>query len=267
MPVSRRFAFTETLKNKRERLVQAELDPAKPPVRRTAHIVHELGQLPGDTPSDNSVPESYKWILPSPSNAYVAVHSVQMAANFIDYNFVIHDQMTGAALRLNEHSFSDTSRANCASPLFDAFLASEAANGVPPAILAGYDYSIDVESGNIGAPVAHWTAEETLLVRFGFDVIGSAIGNLGQDQFEFEVAPTGPPLDLLSRNGNRPYAPTKRSQLHLVPGAHGTQQIAFGRGTIPLPFGSGPLRRIPWLFWIPGLLRYQNADHVGGYAI
>ncbi|MBC9033973.1 hypothetical protein IAG41_16405 [Sphingomonas sp. JC676] len=267
MPVSRRFAFTETLKNKRERLVQAELDAPKPLAKRTAHIVHELGQLPGDTPSDNSVPEGYRWILPSPSNAYIAVHSVQMAANFIDYNLVIHDQMTGAALHLNEHSFSGTNRSNCASPLFDAFLASEAANGVPPAVLAGYDYSVDVESGNIGAPVAHWTTDETLLVRFGFDVIGSMIGNLGQDQFEYEVAPTGPPLQILSRNGNRPHAPTKPTTLRLVLGAHGTQQIAFGRGKTPLPFGSGLVRRLPWLFWIPGLLRYQNADHVGGYPV
>lgn len=265
MPVSRRFVFTETLKNKRERLIQAELDAPKPLAKRTAHNVRELGQVPGDLPSDDSVPESYRWILPSPSNAYIAVHSVQMGINFIDYNLVIHDQMTGAALRLNEHSFSGTNRANCASPLFDAFLASEAANGVPPAQLAAYDYSVDVESGNIGAPVAHWTTDETLLVRYGFDVI-STFGSLGQDQFEYEVAPTGPPLTVLSRNAHRPHAPTFRSQLRLIAGAHGTQQIAFGRSTTPLPFGA-MMRRIPWLFWIPGLMRYQNADHVGGYPV
>jgi hypothetical protein len=266
MPLSRRFAFTETLKNQRERLVQAELDAPVPLAPRSAHIVRELGQLPGETPSDNSVPEGYKWILPSPSNAYVAVHSVQMGINFIDYNFAVCDQMTGATLHLNEHSFTATNRSNCTSPLFDAMLASEAANGVPAAILAGYDYSIDVESGNIGAPVAHWTADETLLVRFGFDVI-STLGNLGQDQFEYEVAPTGPPLDILSRNAHRPHAPTKRSQLRLIAGAHGTQQIAFGRSTTPLPFGATLTRRLPWLLWIPGLKRYQNADHVGGYPV
>lgn len=266
MPLSRRFAFTETLKNKRERLVQAELDAPKPLAQRTAHIVQELGQLPGETPSDNSVPEGYRWILPSPSNAYVAVHSVQMGINFIDYNLVVHDQMTGAGLHLNEHSFSGTNRSNCPSPLFDAFLASEAANGVPASVLATYDYSLDLESGNIGAPVAHWTPDETLLVRFGFDVI-STIGSLGQDQFEFEVAPAGPPLVILSRNAGRPYAPAKRSQLRLIAGAHGTQQIAFGRSTTPLPFGATLMRRVPWLFWIPGLMRYQNADHVGGYPV
>jgi len=266
MPLSRRFAFTETLKNKRERLVQAELDAPVPLAPRSAHIVRELGQVPGEYPSDASVPESYKWILPSPSNAYVAVHSVQMGINFIDYNLVIHDQMTGAAVHLNEHSFATTNRSNCASPLFDAFLASEAANSVPADVLAGYDYSVDVESGNIGAPVAHWTTDETLLVRYGFDVIAT-IGSLGQDQFEFEVAPTGSPVNILSRNANRPYAPTKRSQLRLIAGAHGTQQIAFGRSTTPLPFGAALTRGLPWLLWIPGLKRYQNADHVGGYPV
>jgi hypothetical protein len=168
MATARRFAFIERTKSGAERLMLANLDALHPFRQTTARTLVQMGIVPGELPSDGSVPETYRDIAVAPDNAHVAVWSAQLGSDFVDFNIGIYDMETGAqTVRFNEHSVAGVNRANCPCPLFDAFLASEAAFGVPQDALDSYDYSVISEGTGIGVPSLTWSAAGTLIVVCG----------------------------------------------------------------------------------------------------
>ncbi|MDZ7588656.1 MAG: hypothetical protein U5J78_05810 [Parasphingorhabdus sp.] len=270
MPIAKRFAYVERMKGGEERLMLAEFDRFRKP-NVTAHNVREMARVPGDPPSGGDIPESYAALATSHDNGFVAALSVQVGLDFIDYNYAIFSFDTGLqVVRFNEHSFTGTNRANCPCPLFDAFLASEAALGVPPADLAAYDYGIDAESGSIGAPTMQWTDAGTLLVNYGFDVVAHPAGFIiGQDRFEYEVEASGPGLNILGRNAVQPImAPPPVSHLSLgtVPGAPGASYVRFKN--IGVRFGLPKHWLLPIWFPFPfgRRSRLVTATRVSGFG-
>lgn len=276
MATARRFAFTERTKSGAERLMLANLDALHPFRQTTARTLVQMGIVPGQYPSDGSVPETYQDIAVSPDNAYVAVWSAQVGTDFVDFNIGIYDMETGALrVRFNEHSVAGVNRANCPCPLFDAFLASEAAFGVPQAGLDAYDYSVISEGTGIGEPTLTWSAAGTLIATYGFDVkLDGTSFVLGQGLFAFEVAVTAPPsgnVTILSRNaGIAPYSPMPSNPFTLrrVSGRAlpvGPEVIHYRKQ--PVRFTTSVWKVLPpWLGWPVFGAGYRPAKRVQGFV-
>lgn len=269
MTTDRRFAYVEQLKNGSQRLMLAELNPKTGrPLPRTARVIKQMATQPGEQPTDGNPPQSFRILLPSRSNAYLAVLAVEWGIDFVDLNVSIYDQATGDGIvEFNEHRFTDTHRANCSSPVFETVLAAEAANGVPPDQLAAYDYSIDAESPPAQLPELVWTTDDTLLVRFSFEVLVSPVNYTpGVDTFEFEVAPVAP-FTLLSRNADRRPSSGPPADYFSLLAVRGGKQIAFHKALLPFELST---RLPPWLqpllllpLFVPP---YRKAEIVAGYA-
>jgi hypothetical protein len=191
-----RFAYAQSVPlNNAQELVLAGINPLYTfPPGPTASIVRVLHSVagPGGGPAGQP-PETYSLLLPSPSNRYLAVLSDQLGTTFRDANINIYDLRTGLwVARFNEHSFGGTDRSTCVPPVFQRFLDSEAALGVPPATLAAYNYRVEVEGTGFAGPWLTWTADESgerLLIRFEFNLLVLSGPRLAQDSFEFEIQP------------------------------------------------------------------------------
>lgn len=271
MVTDRRFAFVERLKNGSQRLMLAELNKkVGRPLPRAARIIRQIATQPGELPTDSNTPESFRLLLPSRSNAFLAALSVQWGIDFIDLNVAIYNQATGDKIvSFNEHRFTDTNRSNCPSPVFDAVLAAEADNGVPANILATYNYSVDAENLPAPLPELVWTIEDTLLVQYSFDILTTPVNyQPGVDTFEFEVAPVAP-FTLLSRNANRRPSvapPADHFGLRLMRGTTASQ-ITFHKPLLPFESAStlpSWFQRLLPAFWLSR--RYKTAEIVAGYA-
>ncbi len=276
MAAARRFVFVENTKAGGEQLMLANLDPVSLRFTATAQIIAQMGAVPGDMPTDGSLPEFYVTIAVRPDNAFAAVWSAQIGNDFVDWNVGIYDMETGAGtVHFNEHSLNRVNRANCPCPLFDAFLASEVALETPQSQLDSYDYSVVVEGANVGQPSLQWSATGTLIATFGFDVLVTGLIPLGQDQFAFEVAPTTGPggtLDILSRNaGVAPYSPLPANSFAL----HPMPERILPAPPLIIYHGKRPVQFFPWFWkWFPRWLRnrlpgsgYRPAKNVEGFVV
>lgn len=276
MSRQRRFAFVERTTTGAERLMLANFDGSLPFGGPRARIITRMDEVPGALPGGGLVPETYRAIAVAPDNAHVAVWSAQIGGDFVDYNIAIYDMTTGArSVRFNEHSVAGVNRANCSCPLFDAFLATEVANGVPPDQIALYDYSVVVEGTGIGQPTLVWSAAGTLIATYGFDVLVNGAGfALGRAPFAFEVAVTAPAgggVTILSRNaGVAPYSPMPRNPFSVrvvSPRAlpPGPEVIHFGKQpvTFHAPLWKKGLVRLLWPWIGTG---YRTAKMVEGYV-
>lgn len=216
MPVAGRFAFTDTLKTGQQVLTLAQLRRSGWP-RPSAGIVREMGRVPGGRGFGGAVPEEYVSILPSPSSRYLAALSLQSGIDFLDFNVHVYAMETGAHTAFyNEHRFTDTNRSNCPSPLFDAFLAAEAAFGVPPAELDRYDYVVQAEGTSPSGRILGWSASETLLLGYQYDIFVTPGGlALGSESFVFEVDPAR--AATLSRNGGIAPMPQPANRFGISP--------------------------------------------------
>lgn len=274
MATARRFAFVERIKSGRERLMLANLDAINTFTGPTARIIAQMGAVPGNVPPAGEIPESYVRITVRPDNAFVAAYSAQVGIDFVDYNIAIYEMNGGTlSVRFNEHSLSGVNRANCPSPLFDAFLASEAALGVPQSQIDSYDYSVIVEGTGIGAPTLAWSGTGTLIATYGFDVVADGAFVLGQEQFAFEIAPIPGPgggLQIISRNAAVAVAPVPRNAFSLRPKPGrlvppGPNVIHFGKRPVAFrPLSGKGLPR-----WITGLLpgtTLKPAEQVQGFV-
>ena len=213
-----------------------------------------MGTVPSDLPTGGEVPETYQALSVAPDNRRVAVWSAQVGIDFVDFNVAVHDMETGDLIvRFNEHSLSGVNRANCPCPLFGAFLAAEAAVGVPQNQLDSYDYSVIVEGTGIGEPTLVWSATGTLIATYGFDVAVSPGGfNLGRAPFAFELdvtTPSGGLPQIVSRNaGVAPFSPMPDNDFSIHPVA--TRTLPTGPAVIH--YGKRPVAFWPWpLKWLP----------------
>ena len=141
----------------------------------------DTGKLPSATDLavvakvPNGAPERFVGTAASPGNRYVVAWSRQILADAMDMNFIVRDLVITGNKTFNEHSLS--ARLNLATvevAPFNAFLASERAAGVEPAIIADYDFEIMVEGAegaNIRDPeVVHWVNDALLYLRWAFAV-------------------------------------------------------------------------------------------------
>lgn len=274
MATARRFVFFEDMKDGSQRLMLANLDRSRFRFAPSARIIAQMGTVPGNPPVDGNVPETYALIVCRPDNAYAAVWSAQVGIDFVDWNVGIYDMETGArTVRFNEHSLSDVNRANCPCPLFDTFLAAEAAIGVPQSQLDTYDYTVVVEGTGVGEPILTWSATGTLIADYGFDVMGDGAFLLGQGRFAFEIAPTAGPdgtAQILSRNaGIAPYTPVPSNNF-------GTRRLASALSPDApyfIHYGKSPVSFAPWPWkWLPRWLggiypsAYRQAGAVQGFV-
>ena len=273
MATARRFAFVERIKSGQERLMLANLDSIHPLRQSTARVLAQMGIVPGELPTDGSVPETYVYFIVRPDNAYVAAYSVQIGSDFVDLNIAIYDMETGAQIvRFNEHSVAGVNRANCSCPLFDAYLASEAAFGVSQSQLDSYDYRVISEGTGIGEAFLAWSATGSLIASYGFDVVADGIGLLGMDRFVFEIAVTGGALNILSRNVGVAYfspVPPNSFSLRPKPGR------VLPTGPNVIHYGKRPVLISPWPWrWLPRWrlgfpypwLTYKVAKEVQGFV-
>ena len=265
---SRRFLYaTRVGSNGVETLRLGELLPLKLPIKgrggRSAREVKAVATLPGSSGAQE-VPETWQTLVPSPGNRYVAALAEQMGLDFVDHNLKIVDMVGGAlAASFNEHRFSTISRATWPSALFDAYLAAEAAIGVPPETLADYDWRVDLEGAagaNIPFPELRWADDQTLVVGFRLLVQTNTGTELGEEWFRFRLSAADGFSAFTPWTDAVPPAPPP-SKLSLGP------PVATGVGTI---LYSGAVlafvrRKLPWLL-LP-LLRFgkgQRAILVGG---
>jgi hypothetical protein len=241
-----------------ETLRLGEMNLVKGRAKPSARAVKAVATLPGAQPS-GEVPETWQRLVPSPGNKRIAALSEQFGLNFVDHNIRVVDMATGTALFFNEHRFSQIGRATWGSALFDAFLAAEAAIGVPPADLAGYDWRVELEGGpgaNIPAPEIAWADDDTLVVGFKLLVIANGQVELGEELFRFRLAAADGFGAFAAWTGSLP-PPPPTSKLSLSgPPTPGTILYAGE----PLRF---TLRGLP-LPWWPILTNTRKAILVGG---
>lgn len=262
-PVSvRRFVYVTVAASGVETLWLAELSAPLPGAKRTARTVKPLGVLPGELGVDG-VPETYEALVPSPPNRHMAVLSTQMGLDFVDHNIRIIDLHDGSGdPAFNEHRFAGVDRTACQSSLFDAFLAAEAAAGVPPAQLAAYDWTVLLEGSegvNIPAPALGWRADDALIVIFRFEVAVLNFAVLGREAFRFQTTPGVSPT-VACVAGPDPAPPPPGPFAIAPPGGPHAGVILFNGAPLPfvgrkLPFG------FPW-----ARPRFVRADKVAGLA-
>ena len=261
--VARRFLYvTPATGSGEESLWLAELAPAVVGSKPLARTIRKLTTVPGDAPVAD-VPESFAALIPSPGNLRMAVRSVQLGTDFIDHNVRVADMSAGTLpLFFNEHRFSGINRASCTSVLFDAFLATEAAAGVPPDMLASYDWQVLLEGApgaNIPTPELGWADDETLVAGFRLLVVTNLGQELGEELFRFRIAMTGDPAAVTQWSGPLP-APPPPGPLSIASASAAKAHAILYKG-VPLPF----LRRGP--SFAPGwslLPRWRAARKVAG---
>lgn len=257
-----RFVYVSQAKSGAQTLHLAELVASPFGRGLTARTVATLASVPGET-GVGGVPEWFATLLPSPDNAYVAVLSVQLGLDFIDLNVAVYGMIDGhLAARFNEHRFSAIDRATCHSASFDAFLAAEAAMGVPQATLDGYDWGVmleGAEGANLPSPTLTWIDAATLVATFVFEVLANGAVPLGPDDFSFRV-PAGSgvgasvPVDCYTGPLTTPAHPADRLSLAPIGGKYPS---AIHYAGAPLRFTGGA---------VPGLSVYRNAVMVAGYT-
>jgi hypothetical protein len=275
MARQRRFAFVERTTTGAERLMLANFDGSFGFSGPTARIITQMDEVPGDSPVDGSVPETYQSLSVAPDNAHVAALSVQVGTDFIDLNIAIYNMTTGMrTARFNEHSVTFVNRANCPCPVFDAYLAAEADYGVPQDQLDSYDYVVLAERSNVNVLRMVWSATGTLIATFGFDVAAISGPELGYAEFAIEVAvnaPSGAGVSILSRNaGVAPFAPMPKNPLairSLSPRTlpPGPMVIYYGKRPVTFytPLWKRALLRIGWPWTGAG---YRAATMVQGFV-
>lgn len=194
---SRRFAYVTVNKlTGEETLWTAALRTggtiAHPPAATAPKL---LQKLPGAMGAGGEAPEAYQSIVVARGNARFAAYSEQVTPSFRDANVRVFDMATGSLLFfVNEHRFSAVSRALCSSTRFSAFLAEQAASGVPAGDLAALDFHVDPEDPNFTGPVIMWTSTGRLRVTYGFRVL-TTWGDIGDENFTLEFDPaTGPAI-------------------------------------------------------------------------
>lgn len=275
MARQRRFAFVERTTKGAERLMLANFDGSFGFSGPTARIITQMDEVPGESPTDGSPPETYHSLSVAPDNAHVAALSVQVGTDFIDFNVGIYNMTTGVrTARFNEHSVTFVNRTNCPCPVFDAYLAAEADYGVPQSQLDSYDYVVLAERSNVNVSSMVWSATGTLIATFGFDVAANPGPELGYAEFAIEVAATasgGGGVTILSRNaGVAPFVPMPKnpfsvravSPLTLIPGPdvihYGKQPVKFYK----------PLwkRALLWIRWPGTWAGYRAATMAQGFV-
>lgn len=266
-PVSaRRFVYVTVAASGVETLWLAELNAAAPGVKRTARTVKKLGTLPGHLGVDG-VPETYAALVPSPPNRHMAVMSTQMGLDFTDHNIRFIDLHDGSGdVPFNEHRFSGINRSTCASALFDAFLAAEAANGVPPDVLAAYDWTPLLEGSegaNIPPPSLGWRSDDTLVVTFRFEMGVTAGFTLGPDSFRFRARPGQSPVPACDP-GPDPAAPLAGPFAIAPAGGSHAGVITFHGAPLPFVDRKDPFPSPFTFLW--SRPRFKRARRVAGYA-
>ncbi len=246
-----------------ETLRLGELNAAPGRTPPTARAIKALATVAGEQPT-GSVPETWQRLVPSPGNRRMAVLSEQFGLDFVDHNIRVADVAAGtAAIFFNEHRFSQITRANWTSAVFDAFLAAEAAIGVPPADLAQYDWRVALEGGpgaNIPPPEIGWADDETLVVGFRFLVIANNQIDLTEEQFRFRLSAADGFTGFTAWTEPMPPAPPA-GPLSIAPATAPQPGAILYRGAL-LRFVTAKLR---WpLPWLPILNSWRKARLVAG---
>lgn len=239
------------------------IDQLKPirPRGRTAREVRAVATLPGSSGAQE-VPETWQTLVPSPGNLYIVALAEQMGLDFIDHNIKVVDLVAGSvAASFNEHRFSTIRRATWPSALFDAYLAAEAAIGVPPEDLAQYDWRVEMEGSpgaNIPAPELRWADDQTLVVGFRLLVQTNTGTELGEEWFRFRLSAADGFAAFTPWTGAVPPAPPPGKLSLAPPGTKNAGTILY-KGA-PLEFVRRGLPRLPILL----LSKYRRAILVGG---
>lgn len=153
----------------------------------------------GDNTGDGS-PETFFALAAAPANRLAISYSVQLPAGAIDHDLRVYDLAQHKLLLFfNEHSLqSKMHRSTCHSAQLDALIATEAANGVPSATLATYDYQISVD-GQDAANVpqillVEWINNNTVHLKWPQHILMGPQGSFltqADETFDLQVRVTG----------------------------------------------------------------------------
>jgi hypothetical protein len=239
-----------------ETLRLGELLPMKGRGKRSARELAALATVAGPSGSE-AVPESWIRLVPSPGNRHMVALADQSGLDFVDHNLRVVDMAAGAGVAaFNEHRFSTIGHPDWSSALFDAYLAAEAAMGVPPEDLAGYGWGVELEGApgaNIPYPELRWADDQTLVVGFRLTVVASTGVELGEEWFRFRLTEADGFAAFTPWTGAVPPAPPAGPLSLSAGGAilYEGVPLSFVRRGFPLP-------------WFPILTKLRRATLVGG---
>lgn len=217
---TRRFLYvTADASSGQQRLRLGQLAPFWP---RGAPRARDIATLLTIAGSSGDPFESFQVLVPSPGNRRMAAHHDQSASSFTDQNIHVVDMREGAVVAfINEHSFSGIDRASWDSAVFEAYLAEQAALGVPPEDLALLDWRVAVEGGvPIPPPEIAWADDDTLMIAFRLrvDLAGPSGFELGEETFRFRLSAADGFAGSEPWSGAIPHAPAPGALSILPPG-------------------------------------------------